>query len=137
MEFSVLVKISQIRFPNFVQHVILCRNAHISTLLAAGSPGTHGLSLVTQFTDLTEACQDKEGKPINYILNEDNPALYVSIDPRHPIKSFNKRFGKVEQSKLFGSIADSGGGGGSGDGGRIDILQVRMREKWLNWFIGC
>ena len=103
----------------------------------AGVPGdSRALSAPTQFTDLTEECQDKEGKPINYILNEDNPALYVSIDPRHPIKSFNKRFGKVEQSKLFGSIADSGGGGGSGDGGRIDILQVKkMREKWFNWFI--
>ena len=67
---------------------------------------------------MTEECKDKEGKPINYILNEDNPALYVSIDPRHPFKSFNKRLGKVDHTKLFGNIAESGSG-------HIDILQVR------------
>jgi hypothetical protein len=61
---------------------------------------------VDQFTDLTDACKDREGKPINYILNEDNPALYVSIDPTHTIKSLNKRLRKVDQNKMFGSLAD-------------------------------
>ncbi len=35
-----------------------------------------------QFRDLTGECKDSEGnKPLTYILNEDNPAMYVSIDP--------------------------------------------------------
>ncbi len=62
---------------------------------------------VDQFIDLTEDCKTREGKPINYILNEDNPAMYISIDAAHPIKAINKRLGrKMDQHKLYGSLAD-------------------------------
>ena len=37
---------------------------------------------VDQFTDVTERC--KSEKKLSYILNEDKPAMYISIDPNKP-----------------------------------------------------
>ena len=44
---------------------------------------------VDQFTDVTEKCQSE--KKLSYILNEDKPAMYVSIDPNKPKNYKNKR----------------------------------------------
>ena len=38
---------------------------------------------VDQFTDLSQKCKDNDNK-LTYILNEDKPAMYVSIDPKKP-----------------------------------------------------
>ena len=37
---------------------------------------------VDQFTDVTKRC--KSDKKFSYILNEDKPAMYISIDPNKP-----------------------------------------------------
>ena len=37
---------------------------------------------VDQFTDVTKRC--KSDKKLSYILNEDKPAMYISIDPNKP-----------------------------------------------------
>ena len=38
---------------------------------------------VDQFTDVSQKCKDNDNK-LTYILNEDKPAMYVSIDPNKP-----------------------------------------------------
>ena len=38
---------------------------------------------VDQFTDVSQKCKDNDNK-LTYILNEDKPAMYVSIDPKKP-----------------------------------------------------
>ena len=43
---------------------------------------------VDQFTDVTEKC--KSDKEVSYILNEDKPSMYVSIDPNKP-KNYKKK----------------------------------------------
>ena len=40
---------------------------------------------VDKFTDLSDVCREHNGKPPRYILDEDNPAVYVSIDPGNPV----------------------------------------------------
>ena len=57
-----------------------------------------------QFTDVTQSCKGMDRKRLSYILNEDNPALYISVDPSHPIKTLNKKLRRVDQSKLFGNM---------------------------------
>ena len=51
-----------------------------------------------QFKDMTETCRKSNGKPIRFILNEDNPAMYVSVDPAHPTLMALQR---AERFKLF------------------------------------
>ena len=51
-----------------------------------------------QFKDMTETCRKSNGKPIRFILNEDNPAMYVSVDPAHPTLMAMHR---AERVKLF------------------------------------
>ncbi len=34
-----------------------------------------------QFKEVSPECKSSDGKPLTYILNEANPALYVSVDP--------------------------------------------------------
>ena len=38
---------------------------------------------VDQFTDVSQKCKDNDNK-LTYILNDDKPAMYVSIDPKKP-----------------------------------------------------
>ena len=40
-----------------------------------------------QFREVSNDCKDGDGKPITYILNEERPALYVSVDPYMGIKA--------------------------------------------------
>ena len=55
-------------------------NIIVFNLLA--SLATALLFRVDQFTDVTEKC--KSDKKLSYILNEDKPAMYISIDPNKP-----------------------------------------------------
>lgn len=69
-----------------------------------------------QFKDMTENCRKSNGKPIRFILNEDNPAMYVSVDPAHPtlmalqraerVKLFNK-FTLDDKGRLLLQVFDS------------------------------
>ena len=61
---------------------------------------------VDQFSDLTEECRNSEGKPLTFILNEDTPAMYASVDPSHKIKSL-KKIRRVDQTKFFTNLAES------------------------------
>ncbi len=40
---------------------------------------------VDQFTDLTKKCIENKGQ-VRFILNEANPAMYVSVDQEHGLK---------------------------------------------------
>ena len=44
-----------------------------------------------QFREVSPECKASDGKPLTYILNEENPALYVSVDPYMRIKSTANR----------------------------------------------
>ena len=68
-----------------------------------------------QFKDMTENCRKSNGKPIRFILNEDNPAMYVSVDPAHPTLMALQR---AERVKLFNKFTLD-------DKGRL-LLQVGM-----------
>ena len=53
-----------------------------------------------KFDDVTELCQRHNGKPPSYILKPDKPAMYVSIDPGHPIKSIARKRSKLPSADL-------------------------------------
>jgi hypothetical protein len=52
-----------------------------------------------QFKDMTETCRKSNGKQIRFILNEDNPAMYVSVDPTLPTPFMTLQ--RAERAKLF------------------------------------
>ncbi len=57
-------------------------------LLAAAASTAAGLIFRSdQFREVSPECKASDGKPLTYILNADNPALYVSIDPYMRLKS--------------------------------------------------
>jgi hypothetical protein len=66
---------------------------------------------------MTETCRKSNGKPIRFILNEDNPAMYVSVDPSHPTLMALQR---AERVKLFNKFTLD-------DKGRL-LLQVSRRS---------
>ena len=66
------------------------------------SSGSTFLFRVDQFTDVTKKC--KSDKKISYILNEDNPAEYISIDPGNT-KHYKKKRREVHREEIFKKIA--------------------------------
>jgi len=40
-----------------------------------------------QFRELTPDCHSADGKPLTFILSEENPALYLSVDPYVRLKA--------------------------------------------------
>jgi hypothetical protein len=52
---------------------------------------------------MTNQCLDSDGKPLRYILNEDNPAMHVSVDRGHSLKKLKR----VERTKLFTKITSN------------------------------
>ena len=62
---------------------------------------------VDQFTDVTEKC--KSEKKLTYILNEDKPAMYISIDPNKPKGKMKvkKRREVLKQDDFFRKLAPS------------------------------
>jgi len=66
---------------------------------------------------MTESCRKSDGKPLRFILNEDNPAMYVSVDPAHPTLMALQR---AERVKLFNKFTLD-------DKGRL-LIQVRECE---------
>ena len=71
----------------------------ISVFASSASPF---LFRVDQFTDVTKKC--KSDKKISYILNEDNPSVYISIDPGNP-KHYKKKRREVHREEIFKKIA--------------------------------
>jgi hypothetical protein len=75
-------------------------------LLATSSFQSSTLALLFRedhFTDMTNQCLDSDGKPLRYILNEDNPAMHVSVDRGHSLKKLKR----VERTKLFTKITSN------------------------------
>ena len=60
-----------------------------------------------QFKDMTENCRKSNGKPIRFILNEDNPAMYVSVDPARPTLMAMQRAERVKLLNKF-TLDDKG-----------------------------
>ncbi len=93
-----------------------------SLLLATIVVSTTGLLFrPDQFKDMTENCRKSNGKPIRFILNEDNPAMYVSIDPAHPTLMALQR---AERVKLFNKFTLD-------DKGRLLLQVINKKEKNL------
>ena len=44
-----------------------------------------------QFTNLMQECLKSDGKPLRYILNANNPAMYVSVDNNDEQQQFNRK----------------------------------------------
>ena len=62
-------------------------------LLGVLLPGiSHGLIFrEDQFTDMMQECLKSDGKPLLYILNANNPAMYVSVDNNNEQQQFNRK----------------------------------------------
>ena len=73
----------------------------VITVVFVSSTSTF-LFRVDQFTDVTKNC--KSDKKLSYILNEDNPAVYISIDPGNP-KHYKKKRRAVHKEEIFKRIA--------------------------------
>ena len=83
-------------------HNPILYSAVLCFLLVLYSELTSGLLFrEDQFTDVSQSCKDRDRKRLRYILNENNPALYISVDPSHPLKSLNKKLGRVNHNKMF------------------------------------
>ena len=104
-----------------------------SLLLATIVVSTTGLLFrPDQFKDMTENCRKSNGKPIRFILNEDNPAMYVSIDPAHPTLMALQR---AERVKLFNKFTLD-------DKGRLLLQVIKKRKEFssrsfLLWRLNC
>ena len=85
--------------------------ARILVLVLASSVAlrmTDGLLFrADQFKDMTENCRKSNGKPIRFILNEDNPAMYVSVDPARPTLMAMQRAERVKLLNKF-TLDDKG-----------------------------
>ena len=73
-------------------------------LLIRKNSGIQGLIFrEDQFDDLTKDCLKSDGKPLRYILNEDNPAMYVSVDSTHDLKKLKR----ARESRILKKIKGS------------------------------